>query len=466
MSLVLKTAASDPPTSDIDWTRTQNLITMLFLGNNGPILRIVGGSIVKGSVFQIGGAIYHANTDTAISGSETNYVKITPAGSTASAEYVADLSGVDWNDEYNGWLDDDGNLYLFDEIQALDDEEITQIHNRFVGVGDDGKTLKINVIDADIDDAEIDDAEITNAEITNADIGNSIKHGFGYPSGADESVIDIGGTFGFTHLPDTNYFIFIGSVEKRFRLAYFDGSWTQSYASSELSAAARPRLAGLDSTHFAFLESSTDNLVTYEVSGSSVSSIGNPLYLSGFSVDSSMTAIDSTHVVIYDTLSDTLKAYEWSHSTLSWSATASLSIPTGSGVTVAITSFPGTNKIAFYENQDHRLSVYELSGSTFVKIGISLNTTDDIGAGIAGLSGLDENNIAFASEGPLRDLRMYGFYENILYKAGSSVELDSTADAIAIASLNSNQVAVLYRYDPGDGYSFRLRMYNSVKAIT
>jgi len=234
MSLVLKTAASDPPTSDIDWTRTQNLITMLFLGNNGPILRIVGGSIVKGSVFQIGGAIYHANTDTAISGSETNYVKITPAGSTASAEYVADLSGVDWNDEYNGWLDDDGNLYLFDEIQALDDEEITQIHNRFVGVGDDGKTLKINVIDADIDDAEItnaeitnadiDDAVITNAEITNADIGNSIKHGFGYPSGEDESVIDIGGNFGFTHLPDTDYFIFIGGIEKRFYSAYFDVS--------------------------------------------------------------------------------------------------------------------------------------------------------------------------------------------------------------------------------------------------
>ena len=125
MAIVLKTAPVDPPVSDNDWTRTQELITMLFLGNNGPILRVVGGNIVKGSVFQIGGAIYYANSDTAITGSESDYVKITPSGATASASYVADLSGVSWNDEYNGWVDVSGNLYVFDESTAIIDGEIT-----------------------------------------------------------------------------------------------------------------------------------------------------------------------------------------------------------------------------------------------------------------------------------------------------------------------------------------------------
>ena len=137
MALVLKTAPVDPPVSDSDWTRTQELITMLFLGNNGPILRVVGGNIVKGSVFQIGGAIYYADSDTAISGVESDYVKITPAGATASASYVDDLSGVSWNDEYNGYVDASGNLYVFDETIAISDGKLSDYRK------EDGNCVKI-----------------------------------------------------------------------------------------------------------------------------------------------------------------------------------------------------------------------------------------------------------------------------------------------------------------------------------
>ena len=137
MAIILKTAPVDPPLANDDWTRTQDLITMLFLGNNGPILRVVGGNIVKGSVFQIGGAIYYANSDTAITGSASDYVKITPSGATASASYVADLSGVSWNDEYNGYVDVSGNLYIFDEAIAISDGELSDYRK------EDGNCVKI-----------------------------------------------------------------------------------------------------------------------------------------------------------------------------------------------------------------------------------------------------------------------------------------------------------------------------------
>jgi hypothetical protein len=118
MALVLKSQASNPPTALTDWTRTQELITMLFLGSQGPIVQVVGSNIARGSVFQIGGAVYYADSDTLISGSATAYVRITPAGATASAAFVANLTGVSWSAEYNGYVDGSGNLYVFDDAGA------------------------------------------------------------------------------------------------------------------------------------------------------------------------------------------------------------------------------------------------------------------------------------------------------------------------------------------------------------
>lgn len=91
-------------------------------------LRVIGSVVKKGSLFNIGGAMYIADADTNITGTASDYVKITPAGATASASYVANLTGVTWNTAYNGYYDGTGNLYIFDEAKALSSGAISTIY--------------------------------------------------------------------------------------------------------------------------------------------------------------------------------------------------------------------------------------------------------------------------------------------------------------------------------------------------
>jgi hypothetical protein len=81
---------------------------------------IVDGSTIRaGTSMLIGGVLYQATSDTAITGSASNYVKITPSGATASAAFVANLTGVTFNEAYGAYYDGSGNLHVFDEGRAV-----------------------------------------------------------------------------------------------------------------------------------------------------------------------------------------------------------------------------------------------------------------------------------------------------------------------------------------------------------
>lgn len=89
---------------------------------------IIDGSTIRvGTVIAIGGVAYKATTDTAISGVASNYVKITPSGATASAAFVADLTGVTWSHAYGGYYDG-GALVVFDESLAKRSGVIATAH--------------------------------------------------------------------------------------------------------------------------------------------------------------------------------------------------------------------------------------------------------------------------------------------------------------------------------------------------
>lgn len=120
-----------PPTETADWSRMLNLVRALQLSTELPF-RVVGSNVVKGAVFAVGGTIYQADADTAISGTTSNYVKLTPStdGSVCTASYVASLTGVSWNSTYNGWYDSSENAYIFDENIAFDDGKIATIYNQ------------------------------------------------------------------------------------------------------------------------------------------------------------------------------------------------------------------------------------------------------------------------------------------------------------------------------------------------
>lgn len=96
------------------WPETINQLAALVMDKE-KFERISGGFVKAGSVFNIGGILYIANIDTAISGTRDTAIaiKITPNGDTATAEYTASISGVAWNGTYKGNYDVNGNLYIY-----------------------------------------------------------------------------------------------------------------------------------------------------------------------------------------------------------------------------------------------------------------------------------------------------------------------------------------------------------------
>ena len=126
------------PVSD-DWARVVNVLQTNYLEIENKIKIDFGNdNVLKGAVFNIGGAVYLADSDTAITGTASDYVKLTPGTSTATAAYVSSLSGVTWNDTYNGYYDVSGNLYVFNEVKARAEGGITDVQGRFVEHDRDG----------------------------------------------------------------------------------------------------------------------------------------------------------------------------------------------------------------------------------------------------------------------------------------------------------------------------------------
>src|SRR5690606_23973393 len=103
MALVRKSAPDDPAVDNTDYTDLVVLQATDLLQANGPhnYIDLVNDLVLEGAVFNVGGTIYLADDDTAISGTPSPYVKITPSGATAAAAYVADLTGVSWDGAYN-----------------------------------------------------------------------------------------------------------------------------------------------------------------------------------------------------------------------------------------------------------------------------------------------------------------------------------------------------------------------------
>lgn len=100
--------------------------------------RIVDGYVLKGSMFCILGELFVADSNTAISGTETGSVAVrfTVSGNAAVAEYVATNEGV-WNGAYFGFYDSTNRLYIYDFLYAGDvlnpDYTITTSESFFAG---------------------------------------------------------------------------------------------------------------------------------------------------------------------------------------------------------------------------------------------------------------------------------------------------------------------------------------------
>ena len=123
MAITKLTDPSALPTTTADYQAQNNAINYHTL-NMTPPYPVSSGSVLKGSVFNIGGDLYYTGADTAVTGTTSDYVQLDPgsAGSsvvTATYETATNMTAnVTWSDSYNGYYDSSGNLYLFDEQRA------------------------------------------------------------------------------------------------------------------------------------------------------------------------------------------------------------------------------------------------------------------------------------------------------------------------------------------------------------
>lgn len=126
MALVLIPGPDNAPSTAADWDKINDVLQTIGLDINSPA-RISGSNIVRGSVVFFAGAWYVADSDTAITGNKTNYVRLTNNAGTITAEFVSSLSEVTFNKTWNGWYDSASRLYLFDEVAAYASGQITEL---------------------------------------------------------------------------------------------------------------------------------------------------------------------------------------------------------------------------------------------------------------------------------------------------------------------------------------------------
>lgn len=117
MAFTLISAPDSVPTSTADWAKINNVLLTIGMALLSPA-RISGGNVIRGSVVHFAGAWYVTDSDTAISGTASNYVKLTNTAGTVTASYSANLTGVSWNKTWNGYYNAGGEYFIFDVMKA------------------------------------------------------------------------------------------------------------------------------------------------------------------------------------------------------------------------------------------------------------------------------------------------------------------------------------------------------------
>jgi len=119
MSIELIEQSPSAPIAD-SWAKLVATDKFYNLGVSNPVdYDFSADTIKQGTLINIGGSNYQATSVTAITGTPSDFVKITHSGATATSSYVSSLSGVTWSSVYNFYQDGSGYAYLFNEAKQV-----------------------------------------------------------------------------------------------------------------------------------------------------------------------------------------------------------------------------------------------------------------------------------------------------------------------------------------------------------
>lgn len=210
-------------------------------------------------------------------------------------------------------------------------------------------------------------------------------------------------------------------------------SWSIVGSGLGISSVGTPALAVLSSTTIAFIDSTNDNLRTYQFNGNTWSLVG-----SGFAISSigtpALAAISSTIVAFIDGTLDSLRTYQWNGST--WSMiNGGLTINTVG--TPALAALNGTD-IAFIDSTNDNLRTYRFNGTTWAQVGSGLAITT---VGTPTLTALNSTDVAFI-DSTNDQLRVYRWSGSSWSLVGSGLSISSVGNP-ALATLNSTDVVFI-----------------------
>lgn len=139
MSIIRIPFPNAAPVNITDWEKNVDVTEFNSYGINSAVDYNFDSDTVKQGVrIMVAGTVYLVSSDEAITGTPSDYVKITPAGATAAAAYVVDLTGVSWNSVYNFYTDISGNAYLFNEAKAIYNGVLLEAHTIVGKIAEDG----------------------------------------------------------------------------------------------------------------------------------------------------------------------------------------------------------------------------------------------------------------------------------------------------------------------------------------
>jgi hypothetical protein len=337
---IVRIAYPNPlPTEQADYVKQNALLEAGFLKENGAPFPVSGSNIVQGAVFQIGGTIYQADADTAITGVASDYVKLTPSldGSTCAASFVADLTGVTWSKVYNGYYDVNGNLYVYNQFKFNLSGVLADTNTKDEKIADD-----INIL-----------------------IGNIYKYSslakglvFGGASATTPVIAALTATR-FVHSA-------AGAVSGTIQAYDFLNNKIQaigsSFALSNLHAVCALSSTRIVTEHYVS-GSGLSYLRTYDFNGSNWSQVGNSLAITPSDVVCRMIAMTGSTIAYYDSYNKTLRYYSFDGT--NWSLIGSAySISMGTNVNISMVAM-SANSIAFIDQTNKELRTYTFNGSTW-----------------------------------------------------------------------------------------------------
>lgn len=126
MAFVLIPGPGDTPETTEDWDKINNVLLGIGMGLLSST-RVVGTNVKRGSIVFFAGSWYVTDADTAITGTPSDYVRLTSTAGVVSAAFVSALTAVSFNRTWNGWYDSSMRLFIFDEVKAFASGAVTEL---------------------------------------------------------------------------------------------------------------------------------------------------------------------------------------------------------------------------------------------------------------------------------------------------------------------------------------------------